>query len=62
MITILENIVKLDYISENYIRYLIRMIFYPFSVLNYERMGQWSKIRYWKYKKTKYKNYFDYLK
>ena len=31
-------------------------------ILHYERMGQWSKIRHWKYKKTKYKTYFDYLK
>lgn len=54
---------KVDVINENYIRYLVRNdLYYPFSVLHYERMGQWSKIRHWRYKKTKYKSYFDYLK
>ena len=54
---------KVDFINENYIRYLVRNdLYYPFSILHLKRMNQWGKIRHWKYKKKKYKTYFEYLK
>ncbi len=54
---------KVPMISENFIRYLVRNdLHYPFYVLHSKRVNQWNKIKKWKYKKNKFKNYFDYLR
>ena len=54
---------KVPMISENFIRYLVRNdLHYPFNVLHSKRFNQWNKIKKWRYKKKKYKTYFNYLR
>ena len=54
---------KVPFISENFIRYLVRNdLHYPFNILHSKRMNQWNKIKKWRYKNKRFKNYFNYLR